>query len=69
MAAFLSSARYELSVTPDTAGSRHRHRPRRVQTAEGTITQPEGTKPDIATGQARPGTACHRSSRSLSAVA
>jgi transposase-like protein len=34
--AFLRRARYER--TPDAAGSRNGHRPRRVQTAEGEIT-------------------------------
>ena len=36
VAAFLRRARYER--TPDAAGSRNGHRPRRVQTAEGEIT-------------------------------
>jgi len=36
MAAFLGRARYER--TPEAAGSRNGHRPRRVQTAEGEIT-------------------------------
>ena len=36
VAAFLGRARYER--TPDAAGSRNGHRPRRVQTAEGEIT-------------------------------
>jgi len=42
MAAFLGRARYER--TPEAAGSRHGHRPRRVQTAEGeiTIAMPQG---------------------------